>query len=100
MLIRQPRLPPAMWKVVAIDPDRGFESVSGGPGLRVIARHGVVPVAGGSRATLSLELKGALGGLFGRLTKGLTERYLAMEATGLKARSEDPRFRHSGAQNL
>jgi hypothetical protein len=33
------------------------------------------------------------GGAFGRLTKGITERYLAMEAGGLKARSEYPDFR-------
>ena len=98
MLIRQPRLPPAMWKVTAIEPGTSFESVSRSPGLRVVARHGVIAIAGGSRATLSIELQGLFGGVFGRLTKNLTERYLDLEARGLKARSEDPGFRHSGQE--
>jgi len=29
------------------------------------------------------------------MTKGITERYLGFEATGLKARSENPAFRRS-----
>jgi hypothetical protein len=32
------------------------------------------------------------GGLFGRITRDITERYLGFEANGLKARSEDPDF--------
>jgi hypothetical protein len=47
-----------------------------------------------SRATLSLHLHGVLGGILGSLTKGITERYLAFEAKGLKARSENPAFLH------
>jgi len=97
LFIRQPKLPPAMWKVTAIEPERSFESISGSPGLRVLARHGVAQTPSGSRATLSIELSGLFGGLFGRMTKDLTERYLALEAQGLKARSEDPSFRHQGA---
>ena len=52
------------------------------------------PFAVGSRATLSLDLQGILGGVFARLTNEITERYLAFEAGGLKARSENPAFRH------
>ena len=92
--IRQPKFPPAFWKVTRVEPGRGFESVSPGPGFRVIARHSIEASATGSRATLSLELQGPLGGLFGSMTKGITERYLAMEAAGLKARSENPGFMH------
>lgn len=95
-IIRQPGFPPALWKVSEVEPGRRFIWVSTGPGFRVTARHSVEEVPGGSRATLSLELTGLLGGLFGRLTKGVTERYLALEAAGLKARCENPEFRHSG----
>ena len=91
-VIRQPKFPPAMWKITAIEPGRGFTWVSVGPGIRVIARHFVEPNGAGSRATLSLELQGIFGGVFGRLTKDITERYLAFEAAGLKARSENPDF--------
>ena len=95
-IIRQPRFPPALWTVTAIDHDRSFEWRSVGPGIRVVARHSVEPTGPGSRATLSLEYQGLLGGVTGRLTKAITERYLALEARGLKARSEDPTFRHDG----
>jgi hypothetical protein len=33
-------------------------------------------------------MTGAFGGIVGRLYRKLTERYLAMEAAGLKARAE------------
>jgi ligand-binding SRPBCC domain-containing protein len=96
LLIRQPKFPPAMWKIKEIVPGESFTSVSIGPGFRVIARHSVEPTGNGSRATLSLELQGIFGGMFGSMTKGITERYLAFEATGLKERSENPGFHYSG----
>jgi uncharacterized protein YndB with AHSA1/START domain len=95
LVIRQPKFPPALWKVKEIEPDKGFVSESVAPGLRTIARHFVEPTPTGSRATLSIELQGLLGGLFGRMTQDVTERYLALEAAGLKARSENPEFHHS-----
>ena len=91
-VIRQPKFPPALWKITSIEPGRSFEWTNVAPGVRVVARHGVQPVAGGTRATLSLQYYGLLGGLLARMTKGITERYLAMEANGLKARSENPSF--------
>lgn len=94
VLIRQPKFPPALWTLTAIEPGRSFTWVSRAPGLRVTAHHEVEPTRGGSRATLSLELQGIFGGVFGRLTRGITERYLALEANGLKARSEQAGFRH------
>src|SRR5436190_11777690 len=80
-LIRQPKFPPAMWKVSSIEPGRSFTWISSAPGLRVIGHHAVEPTASGSRATLSLDLQGPFGGAFGWLTKDITERYLAFEAT-------------------
>ena len=86
-IIKQPKFPPALWKVTAIEPHR-FTWKSGMPGLWVFGRHSVDPNAGGSRATLSVEYTGILGPLMGRLTRGITERYLKLEAEGLKKRSE------------
>jgi uncharacterized protein YndB with AHSA1/START domain len=97
VLIRQPKFPPALWKVRAMEPGRSFTWISIGPGLRVVGHHGVEPTASGSRATLSLDLQGIFGGMFGRMTKDITERYLAFEARGLKARSENPGFRQGEA---
>jgi Polyketide cyclase / dehydrase and lipid transport len=97
-LIRQPKFPPAFWKVIAIEPGSNFSWVSIAPGLRVIGHHRVEPTPSGSRATLALDLQGPFGGMWGRMTKDVTERYLGFEARGLKARSEDPAFRHAGAR--
>ena len=94
-LVRQPKFPPAVWKVIEIVPGRSFSWVSVAPGLRVVGHHRVDPAPAGSRATLALDLEGIFGGLWGRMTKGITERYIAFEASGLKARSENPEYRHT-----
>lgn len=92
-VIRQPKFPPAVWTVTEIVPGRSFTWESVAPGLRVIGHHVVEPTPTGSRATLSLRLQGLFGGLWGRLTGGITQRYLGFEAKGLKARSENPAYR-------
>jgi len=94
-MVRQPKLPPALWQVTAIDPGRSFTWVSTAPGIRTVGHHAAEPTAAGSRATLSIDLQGALGGVLGLLTKGITERYLAFESSGLKARSANPDYRHA-----
>ena len=87
-VIRQPRFPPALWTVTALDPGRSFSWRSGLPGLWVYANHSVEPVSDGTRATLTLHYEGLLGSVIGRLTRGTTDRYLALEAAGLKQLSE------------
>src|SRR3954454_12844040 len=87
--IKQPKFPPALWEVRVLDDvGRNFTWISRGPGMLVTARHGVDPRGTGSRAYLSLRYEGLLAPLFGRLTRGITERYLDLEADGLKRRSE------------
>jgi carbon monoxide dehydrogenase subunit G len=91
-LVRQPKLPPARWLVTELDEERhSFTWVSSGPGVRVIACHAVEPAGAGSRATLSLRYTGMFAGLLAYLTRGVNDRYLAMEAKGLKQRSEEGR---------
>lgn len=85
--VRQPRLPPAEWTVTAVD-DRGFDWESRMPGLRIVGKHHVTPVAAGVRVTLSVQFSGLLGGLIGRLTASINKRYIALEADGLKRRAE------------
>jgi hypothetical protein len=86
--IRQPKLLPATWTVTGIEPGRGFTWITRSPGVTVTARHFVEAAPAGCRATLALEFSGLLGGLVARLTRGLNERYLKIEADGLKRRSE------------
>jgi hypothetical protein len=74
--------------VTAIGPGLDFTWENVAPGVRVVARHRVDPIPTGSRVTLSLEYFGLLGGVLARLTRGITERYLGLEANGLKARCE------------
>ena len=85
MRIHQPKLPPALWRVIAINPDAGFTGISVAPGIRVTARHTVEPIATGTRVTLSIRYDGLLRRLLARWTGDLNERYLALESNGLKA---------------
>jgi uncharacterized membrane protein len=88
-LIRQPKFPPAVWRVTALEPGRRFTWKSGAPLMWVFAHHSIHPAQAGSRVTLRLDYEGVVGRLLGRLTRDITNRYLAMEANGLKARSEE-----------
>lgn len=87
--IEQPKLPPAVWQVTEVEPGRSWTWVAKGPGITTVATHTLEPQPDG--ATLvrqSLEQRGPLGAVLGRLWARLTRRYLAMEAAGLKAASE------------
>jgi uncharacterized membrane protein len=86
--IRQPKLLPAIWRVTALEEGRSFSWATRTAGVRVTARHWVEPAPGGSRATLAIEFSGLLGPIVARLTRRMCEGYLALEASGLKARSE------------
>lgn len=94
-LIRQPRFPPAVWTVRTLDPGQRFVWESGAPLMRVFAHHAVQPAPGGARAELRLRYEGAIGRLLARLTSGITNRYLAFEAEGLKRRSEERHRAHA-----
>jgi uncharacterized membrane protein len=87
-MVRQPKVPPALWRVTEIEEGRRFSWVTGTPIARATGRHSVEPTPGGSRATLALEYSGLLGALVARLLDDINRRYLTMEANGLKARSE------------
>lgn len=87
-IVRQPKLFPARWQVTELDEGRGFAWITRSPGILVTARHSVEGTTNGARATLSLDFGGPLGPLAARLTRGLSARYLDLEARGLKKRAE------------
>ena len=88
-VVHQPKLLPARWRVTELDAaGRRFTWISRAPGIQVIAVHGVAPWGKGSRAMLSLRFTGLLSGIFARLLHDLNNRYLKLEAEGLKRRSE------------
>jgi hypothetical protein len=101
-LIRQPKFPPALWTVIENDGKRSFSWLNRAPGIKVTAQHAVDTVGRVSRATLSLRYEGVLGRLLARMTRRITNRYLAMEAHGLKKRAENPYYRfvpgHGGTE--
>ena len=87
--IDQPRIPTTVWTVTGLTEGHDFTWEASGPGTLTTGRHGVEGTGPGTcRATLSITQSGWLGSLVGRWYRSLTDRYLAMEAAGLKARAE------------
>jgi hypothetical protein len=87
--ISQPKIPTVDYVVTELEPGTSFTWVSGGRAALTTARHVLEPLpGGGTRVTLSVEQAGWLGSLVSRLYRGTTDRYLALEAAGLKARAE------------
>jgi len=87
--ISQPRLPETEYVVTELTPGRSFTWVATGPGVVTTARHVAEPLPdGGTRVQLAVSQAGWLGSVMGRFYRKLTDEYLANEANGLKARSE------------
>src|SRR6187401_338549 len=89
--IRQPKLPPTAWTVTEVVPGRSFSWEAKAPGSRSVGEHEVTPTGDGScDVRLRLEQTGPLGSLVGLLYRGLTKRYVQMEADGLTAAATAP----------
>ncbi len=84
--IRQPRLPRAVWEVTEVVDGRSFTWEAKGPGMKTIGRHEVVPDAGGSKLTLSIEQTGPMGAVAAVMWRRLTQRYIELEAESLDQR--------------
>jgi len=87
--IRQPKLPTTVWTVTEVAENERFAWVAKGPGLRTTGVHEVLTVDGTTRLHLAIEQAGPLAGLVGRLIGNLTDRYIALEAAGIKRRAEE-----------
>jgi uncharacterized membrane protein len=87
--IKQPRLPRVTWTVTELEPGRSWVWSNDAPGAHTRAGHELTPTEdGGTVAQLWIDQRGPVGAAVGRLARGLTRRYLRMEAEGLKRRSE------------
>ncbi|HEU5144271.1 MAG TPA: SRPBCC family protein [Dermatophilaceae bacterium] len=85
----QPRLRPAVWSVTGYVPGRSFRWVAPNPGVATTGDHMVTPLGDTrSRLDISIEHRGPLAWLAGRLTRSLTEDYLAKECAGIKRAAE------------
>lgn len=89
--VKQPRFPAMTWTVTRFEPERGFTWETAQPGVRTIALHDIEPSGEGrSRLTLVIDQRGPGSALLGLLYRGITRRYMAMEANGMKKAAEAP----------
>ena len=86
--IKQPKFLPALWEVTQLDAGRSFAWVTRSPGVRATGIHQVKATPNGSRATLGVVYSGGLAPVVATLLGGVTNRFLALEAAGLRKRSE------------
>jgi uncharacterized membrane protein len=92
--VKQPRLPNLVWEVTEVEPGASWRWRQRSPGGTTFATHEVV--ARDADSTLvrqRIDQRGPVGVVVGLIMRGLTRRYLDLEAQGLKSRSEQPRRR-------
>ena len=87
--LRQPKLPEGTWEVTVWDAPSFFEYRSKSGGVTIVAGHRVEALdEGRSRLPLTLEMQGLLVPVFGRIYRDLTNRYMTLEAQGMKRAAE------------
>lgn len=86
--LKQPKLPPAVWTVTELVDNERFSWATPGLGFRTTAFHEITPAGDGSLLHFGVDQSGPLSRLAGRLYRGLTERYVDLEANGIKRRAE------------
>ena len=88
--VEQPKLPSNRFVVTALEEDRGFTWETKSPGLGGAGHHWIDPLDDGrrSRVTLGVDFSGPLAWIVALFYGRLTQRYIEMEAEGLKRRSE------------
>ena len=87
--LAQPKLPEGIWEVTVWEAPAYFEFRQQSGGITTVAGHRVEALEDGrSRLTLTLEMRGLLVPVFGRLYKDLTNRYMTIEAEGMKRAAE------------
>src|SRR5687768_10149250 len=87
--LKQPKLPEGTWDITVWDAPPYFEWTQKTGGVTSVAGHRVEAMGEGrARLTLTLDMRGLLSPVFGRFYKGLTNRYMNLEAEGMKRAAE------------
>jgi uncharacterized membrane protein len=87
--VRQPKLPEGTWEITVWDAPSFFEFRQQSGGVTTVAGHRVEALEEGrSRLTLTLEIRGLLVPILGRFYRDLTNRYMRIEAEGIKRAAE------------
>jgi uncharacterized membrane protein len=87
--LRQPKLPEGMWDITVWDAPSYFEWSQKSGGITSVAGHRVEALdEGRSRLTLSLDMQGLLIPVIALFYKGLTNRYMNIEAESIKRAAE------------
>ena len=87
--LKQPKLPEGTWDITVWDAPSYFEWRQKSGGITSVAGHRVEMLEDGrSRLTLSLDMRGPLIPVIGLFYRGLTNRYMTIEAQGMKRAAE------------
>jgi uncharacterized membrane protein len=87
--LKQPKLPEGTWDITVWDAPSYFEWRQKSGGITSVAGHRVEMLEEGrSRLTLSLDMRGPLIPVIGLFYRGLTNRYMTIEAEGMKRAAE------------
>src|SRR5262245_42933818 len=87
--LKQPKLQEGNWEVTVWEAPSYFEWFQKMTGATSVAGHRVEALGDGrSRLTLTLEMSGFLISIVGRFYKDLTDRYITLEAEGMKRAAE------------
>ena len=87
--IKQPRLPKLVWEVTEVEPGVSWTWRARSPGASTFASHQVVSQGERTLVRQRIDQRGPGGIVVALLMRGLTNRYLELEAQGLKTRSEE-----------
>ena len=87
--LKQPKLPEGTWDITVWDAPAYFEWTQKSGGITSVAGHRVDALGEGrARLTLTLDMRGFLIPVMALFYKGLTNRYMNLEAEGMKRAAE------------
>ncbi len=87
--LKQPKLPEGIWDITIWDAPSYFEWMQKTGGMTTVAGHSVVALGEGrSRLALTLDMRGLLTPVVALFYRKLTDRYMDLEAEGMKRAAE------------